>query len=342
MRLQGQGKTIMNFEIGSEFYTVPIESDCGLIYPKPGLLSFCGRTAIETVLNSIKARTALLPSYCCESMIEPFQKKGMEVFFYDVNYKDQLIIDTDITDNIDVVFWCNYFGFKTEMPNFSKFLSRGGIIVEDITHSLFSTVQCNKQSQYIVASLRKWEPILSGGYCAGNNLYDNYIEPPIEFISKKQYAMDLKADYLISPDALKKEAFLSAFNESNQWLANNYSNLGIDEKSKYYLSKINMMEHRKIRRRNAEMLYDKLNGRVEFLFDKETMDCPLFVPVIIKKNRDLVRQKLIDKNIYCPIHWPKPERCESNIYDMELSLICDQRYGEEEMNRLISTLGEVL
>ena len=71
------------------------------------------------------------------------------------------------------------------------------------------------------------------------------------------------------------------------------------------------------------------------------MDCPLFVPVLLE-NRDKVRKHLTENKIYCPVHWPKPEGADSNIYDMELSLICDQRYGVNDMERIVSVLSEVI
>ena len=76
------------------------------------------------------------------------------------------------------------------------------------------------------------------------------------------------------------------------------------------------------------------------LFDMNDIDCPLFVPIIIKNGkRDYYRKKLIENKIYCPIHWPQPnEKCESNLYELELSLICDQRYTENDMKKIISIL----
>ena len=135
------------------------------------------------------------------------------------------------------------------------------------------------------------------------------------------------------------------FKEANEWLAHNYSGLTIDDYSREYLETADISAHREIRRGNAVALYDGLKD-IEFikpLFDIEDLDCPLFVPVIIDKDlRNKVRQKLTDNKIYCPIHWPKPNAdCSSNLYDMELSLICDQRYGELDMKRIISVLREI-
>lgn len=318
-------------EIGSEFHKMPMENGHGLKFPLSGSLTFSGRTAIEAVLDKIPdARTALLPSYCCNSMIVPFRASGIEIKLYDVNWNEGLKIQ--IGNTADILLWCNYFGFRNEMPDFDS------VIIEDITHSLLSSSPCHRRSDYLVASLRKWEPIYCGGYCSVKN---DSKSPPQEFINFKNAAMTLKTEYLedLKPD--KKERFLQMFSDSNHWLAEYYSALSIDPWSQEYIEHVDVDRQRKIRRDNAKSLYEGLRGKVQFLFPEEDMDCPLFVPILLE-NRDEIRNYLTKNEIYCPVHWPKPEGCVSNIYDMELSLICDQRYGIEDMERIVSILSEVI
>ncbi len=333
-------------EVGSEFHAVPMKADKDVFRLYPGIFVFSGRTATETVLKNIpNARKALLPSYCCESMIVPFRKAGIDVVFYDVWYENGLHVNRDIPKNIDIFLWCNYFGFKNEMPDLSDFKKIGGTVIEDITHSLFSTQRYHEQSDYLVASLRKWEPIYCGGYCASMKEELHHIPetaPPSSFIHLKQTAMRLKAEYLLDHDERKKPEFLRMFGESNSWLAGNYSGLAIDSWSKQYLSSVDIQSQREIRRTNAHTLYKGLQGKVQFLFSEDNIDCPLFVPILIPENRDSIRRHLTENNIYCPIHWPKPQGCESNLYDMELSLICDQRYTEEDMKRIVSVIEKSL
>ncbi len=318
-------------EIGSEFHKVIPDSGHGLIFPKPGSLVFSGRTAIESVLKKLPdARTALLPSYCCESMIIPFRAAGINVNYYDVDWDDRLKIEID--DTADILLWCNYFGYKNEMPSFN------GVIVEDITHSFLSEETCHSHSDYLIASLRKWEPINCGGYCS---VEANGKEPPKEYVDLKTAAMKLKTEYLEDLQVEKKERFLQMFGENNQWLAKNYSGLLIDDYSQIYLQHVDMEKQRRIRRENARVLYENLRGKVKFMFPIEDMDCPLFVPILLP-NREVVRAHLTRNEIYCPVHWPKPEGCKSNIYYQELSLICDQRYGIEDMERIVSVIREVL
>ena len=335
-------------EIGSEFGCLTDNKGKGIILPNDSNYAFVfsGRTAIETVLKNIpNVKKAMLPSYCCESMIIPFHKSGIEVVFYDVCYKDGLNIKVDIADDVDILLWCNYFGFRLEMSDISSFKERGGIVIEDITHSFLSEDQYHKQADYLVASLRKWEPINSGGYCAATKGKLQYIpdtEPSNDFIRIKQQAMKLKAEYLIDHDELKKPEFLRMFGESNSWLAENYSGLSIDSWSKEYLSTVDIQRQREVRCSNAQVLYGGLKGKVQFLFPEESMDCPLFVPILLRRDRDRIRRGLTENSIYCPIHWPKPPGCESNLYDMELSLICDQRYNEEDMMRIVTVLKELI
>ena len=318
-------------EIGSEFHRVPFENGHGLNYPRQGTLVFSGRTAIEAVLKQLSdVHTALLPSYCCDSMIAPFRDAGIEINFYKVVWDDGLKVEIDGT--AEILMWCNYFGFKNEMPDFD------GKIIEDITHSFLSSVSSHARSDYLVSSLRKWEPVNCGGYCS---VVTNGEEPPEEFIDLKTEAMELKTEYLEKPQAEKKERFLKMFSESNHWLAENYSGSIIDSFSRDYFERVDVEGQRKIRRDNARVLYEGLKNKVQFMFPIEDMDCPLFVPIILP-NRNEVRTHLTKNEIYCPVHWPKPEGAESNIYDQELSLICDQRYGIEDMKRIVSVIQEVL
>ena len=262
-------------EIGSEFHRVLPDSGHGISYPIPGSLVFSGRTAIETVLKEIiGARKAALPSYCCYSMIQPFKNAGIEVEFYPVYFEKGLKIEVDIPENTDIILWCNYFGFTVSMPDLSEFQ---GVIIEDITHSLFSERPYHPQSHYLVASLRKWEPINCGGYCSNVNgkiHYEPTISPPFEYIRLKTDAMELKKEYLLDLDKEKKPRFLSMFEESNRWLAENYSGLSIDLWSKAYLSTVDIEEQRQIRRRNAKVLYEGLKEKAQFLFPIDDMECP--------------------------------------------------------------------
>ena len=103
---------------------------------------------------------------------------------------------------------------------------------------------------------------------------------------------------------------------------------------------------RRKRRENAKYIHDHLN--LTFLNQLTDKAVPLFVPVFFEttEQRNAVRKKLIEAQIYCPIHWPKPALIpadfEANkIYDTELSLICDQRYDLTDMERMVTLVTSI-
>ena len=100
---------------------------------------------------------------------------------------------------------------------------------------------------------------------------------------------------------------------------------------------------RERRRANAKVLMEAFQEYLIFPEMKDT-DCPMFVPILVSDgNRDELRRFLINNDIYCPIHWPISGYHKScglnervgNIYENELSLVCDQRYTEEDMERIV-------
>ena len=50
------------------------------------------------------------------------------------------------------------------------------------------------------------------------------------------------------------------------------------------------------------------------------------------------------ENIFCPIIWKKDKRLNienyycNNIYDKIICIPCDQRYNEEDMNRIVKVI----
>ncbi len=336
-------------EIGSEFALSHEENGSGIGFPKvrSSALVFSGRTALEVIAQTADVHGIALPSYCCDSMIEPFRRSGADIYFYDVYFDGNLKTELVIPDGADAVLWCSYFGFRRQMPDLSAFKARGGIIIEDITHSLLSREQFHPQSDFLAASVRKWLPVLCGGWCAGADTELKNIPKgtvPEDHLSAKKTAMSLKAEYLVSHDEAEKPRFLELYSRANKLLAERYSGIRIDELSENIISHADAENIRQARRRNAKTLYEGLSeiGYIEPMFGIDDMDCPLFLPVVIDKDkRDKVRQHLTDERIYCPVHWGKPNAdCRSELYDTELSLICDQRYTEEDMKRIISVLKD--
>ena len=102
---------------------------------------------------------------------------------------------------------------------------------------------------------------------------------------------------------------------------------------------------KKKRKANADILYQRLKGirglsflNTNYYSEKVT---PLFVPVMLSTDkRDKLRKYLIDNGVYCPIHWPEIMGATPGIRKNELSLICDQRYSENDMNVMADLIAD--
>ena len=320
-------------------------------------LLLSGRTAIDFILSDIKQnhpiRSVYMPSYCCDSMLDPFLKYNIKIQFYDVLYDPHLGIKMCIDENMccDIVFILSYFGYTTNDSNIVKhFKEKGSIIIEDCTHSIFNNSSISKLAHYSFASLRKWLGILSGAIIYKHcNFYSGEIQSAPSYVSLKYNAMKLKSMYLNSEVNVDKKLFLSLFNQFNIQLSCDYSNYSIDSYSNYILNNTDITSIKQQRRENASFLHKNLLEIkcVSPIFKRLAVDiCPLFVPVLVKDGfRDQLVSFLRTNQIYCPIHWPmsihlNPNKAMSYLYNHELSLLCDQRYNLDHMNTILSILRD--
>lgn len=301
-----------------------------------------GRTSIYYVLKNILLKRHIkkvyMPSYSCLSMVQAFNDLGIGVKYYDVYYNEGLKYNIDFEEECDIFFAMNYFGYsESNMDEYIKsFKEKGKIIIEDITHSVLSKKSHSENSDYLVGSLRKWFPVSSGGLAvAMNSKFELELENKQneELIVIKSKAMQNKKIYIENNEGSKDE-FLNQYTESNKILEKDYKDYSMDEKSLKIIMGIDLEKIKNQRKENVKIIYEKLRNVLEicFLIDEfNEDDCLLFVPILIKnETRNDLRNYLMDKNIYLPIHWPQEEKL-NNIFDKELSLICDQRYSKNEI-----------
>jgi len=362
-------KEVINMrEIGSEFWldhTFLKEGNTldylsNFVGDRRLLLS--GRAAIDFVLDDIdkKINTVYMPSYCCDSMLQPFIDRGISIEFYKVTLsaQNEIHYSIDINKNIDIFFGMSYFGFDaSNMDDFiNKFCDKGTIVIEDATHRLLSRTNHCETSTYVIASLRKWFPTPSGGVAVklkGSFIDHELFPPDYEIIEKKISAMKLKAYYMNKKEVKSnqiKNDYLKLYSEFNQYLRGNYHLISTDKLTTKILNTIDFYKITEIRRKNAKYFYDNFNttSKIDFLFRSmdNSGDCPLFIPLIVdEKVRDKLREFLTANSIFCPIHWPTPIAVQEigivrDIYCRELSIICDQRYDTSDMKKIINILEE--
>lgn len=348
-------------EIGSEFW---LERELSETSHREGCYVLSGRTAIDLIIQDIAktraVRSVYMPAWGCDSMIAPFQERGIDVRFYDVeqnadndksvksgksvvNYKT----NTDCTDETDVFYVTNYFGYENTLPIeiVKKIKEKGAIILYDRTHSfLMENDPYLELADYSFASIRKWIGVIGGAVV--NGVKDCQLKP-YPHLDCKEKAMRMKKEFIEGDTSIDKQTFLNLYGEFGHHLAEDYQNYEMDDLSYALYKTEDFAAMRQKRRENAKYLHEHLKG-VRFMGELTINAVPLFVPVFFEttEQRNAVRKKLIEAQIYCPIHWPQPAQIPTyfavnRIYDTELSLICDQRYDLADMERMVTQIAQI-
>lgn len=331
-------------EIGSEFNQGSNTTENNQYYSlidaeKRFVLS--GRTALNHIAKDFKAKRKknkiAIPFYCCSTMIEPFLIEGFDISFY---------ISKEIPES-DIILIMDYFGFISDSTvKFAKMCrSKGTTIIVDATQTAFSKSELYEYADYLIVSYRKWTDCLCAAVYSRNGFVVNECELESNYVSMWRKAAELKSEFL-SNRIGEKSVFLEKYSEANNYLAKNWINYKADISEIKRFMQINSDQLICKRRENAQILLNYLkcikNVKLMFSVIREN-DCPMFVPIIVE-DRNKLRQYLISKSIYCPVHWPITDLHKkittTSIYNEEISLVCDQRYEREDMLRIISVIDE--
>lgn len=319
-----------------------------------------GRGAEGFVLDTIEERnpkirkTALVPPFTCEVVIKPFIERGYEVSAYPV----ESTLDADKerfcgvlrASKAQVVLLHRFFGFDT-LKGFGEvieeFQNRGVVFIEDQTQCLYSSFPALR-ADYTVGSMRKWAALPDGGFavCRDGVFSGKPKEHDQELEHQKLEASYLKYRYL-HEDKGEKAKFLRRFKAAEEILDAEKTFFRISPSGLRVQCSLEIEELKKKRRSNYSRLYECIQnqGFDKILTPRLGEDDVPFYLAVSAKNRNEIQAKLREKKIYAPIVWPKPDCmppvCQEaqEIFDTVLCFPIDQRYDEDDMERLAQTLG---
>lgn len=327
-------------EVGSEFWDVPVYQGTNGLFPENTKWFISGTAALDIIVQDIiqdnYIKTVALPSWCCSCMITPFLKYGVEVKFYPVYISSHRLICDYSTIEADCWLVLSYFGYTSQIA----YGIPEGIVIRDLTHSIFA--EKLDDADYFFGSLRKWAGFYTGGY-AWSKKWNYTIDCPecdLSYISLRKNAMKQKWLYISEQNNSKE--YLSLFEEGEEYLDRCEPMMAYSHDIEKAIH-LNAEWLIKQRRKNAAVLLSGLREWALFP-DLEENDCPLFVPILLdKKRRTELQNYLREHNVYCPIHWPiEKEHVLINrtkeLYDQELSIVCDQRYDTDDMERILKTI----
>ena len=302
------------------------------------------RSAMAAVISFLRPSTVWLPSYLCTSVLDALTISKTPFRFFPIN--DHLnVADAGWMSEVrpgDLVVIIDYFGFCGSQWVYGAIKDYGAWVLEDASQALLSsrTGQC---SDFVVYSPRKFVGVPDGGILVSKDGFPSTSKKmalPLNWWLKSFGACLLRRDFDNKQTDGEREWFqLFQEVESAMPVGN------------YYASELSIS----LLKRGIDWDFVSRERRENYIVLLESLrDCALYkalpddvVPLgfpITVRNRDELQSLLSGENIYPPVHWrlsnTVPEQfVESHELSKHiLTLICDQRYSREDMERIIEVI----
>jgi len=306
------------------------------------ILLFNARSCINLVIDQIKPKNIWLPSYLTQDILDGI-KLNIPKQFYPVNSRLRVSSDDfiELIQNEDLFLFIDYFGFPFEKTIIKKVKSRNCPIFRDCTQALFHNWKHDDCDFYIYAP-RKFLGIPDGGilYCKDELMIHqpDPSSPHIETFYKLFCALIMRREFDKYGGDRK---WFELYQEGEKELQAGNQNMS-DISILLLKYAFNYEEIKRKRRLNYHTLNQKLSEYA--VFPNESPNAvPIGYPISIK-HRDQVRFELFKRNIYPPIHWdikdivPKRFHESHHLSQSIMTLPCDQRYSEDDMNYVADSL----
>ena len=286
-----------------------------------------GRNCLEYILRTREYKKVYLPYYTCEVVLEPFKKLGISYEFYyiDLNFeiRDNLTLKAD-----EALLYVNYYGLK---QRYVELLAEklGNRLIVDNTQAFYAKPLPGIDTFY---TCRKFFGVPDGAYL--------YTEKKLE----EKFEQDLSFDRMTSLTKridLGAEAGYGDFRETTKALAGQ----PIKRMSKLTHRMMQGIDYDLIaqrRRANYQQLHSALGKCNTLCLPLEEETVPMVYPYLAPFKS--FRERLIENKVFVARYWPNVLEwtTEKDIeyllaYQMQ-PLPIDQRYGEEDMNKIITLI----
>lgn len=324
----GAGMTAGNFGLGKEYggylpLELPLLKRGYYDEYKESLIALnCGRSAIYCALKNADAKKVFLPYYNCISVTEGVEASGVKYEYYRLD--DRLMpVDVKCADG-EYILWVNYFGNAKESAKL-EILDRYKNVIFDNTQAFFSKPIIE---QYNIYSCRKFFGVSDGAYLIKNK---------IKQIALRQDVSHERALYLLKSIETGSNAAYEHYLESEGLFGDNI--LLMSQLTRRILESIDYEKVKKIRRDNFNVLHRILGESNKFAVNTLS-DTHIAYPFLSKYEK--LRDVLIKNKVYVSAWWKhvpqlvKNQGIETQMSNCLIPLPIDQRYGEEDMERIAS------
>ena len=303
------------------------------------------RAGIYYLVETLRPGTVWMPSYLCATMIKSIAHQRETIRFYPV---DGALTLSDLkwlkqVRRGDIVCVIDYFGHHSSTSVKREAREAGAWVLEDACQALM-TDGIGEDADYLLFSPRKFLGVPDGGILIPLN-GDSFAgvvldEAPTRWWLTMFGASLLRREFDRRGGDSHDRRWFELFREADAKAPQGA--FAISSLSKALLFKAFDYDSIAERRRaNYRVLWQRL-ASIALLSKSNSEVVPLGFVICLKtrEERNRIQHQLIAKNIYPPVHWPihkvVPERFVDShrLCDTIMTLPCDQRYDESDMQRV--------
>lgn len=307
------------------------DKDCeGALMPVDGVALNTCRNALEYIIIQLpNVKRVFIPYYTCEAVIEPLKRLHVEYVFYHINEYLEIAEEIDLQGG-DYLIANNYFGIKDAY--IAKLAEKyGERLIVDNAQALFAPVIPGIKAAY---STRKFVGVADGGFAVGVSA---------------EYSLSCEVDDSSEHDShlyIRKEKGAEAGFKDYQANEHKLDNQPIKRMSPQTCTILSQVDYNAIvekRRLNYQYLSGALgNKNLLQLPSFDSFTCPMVYPFMTDDKS--LRDQLIKNKVFVARYWPNVlEWCSENEMESKLAikiipLPIDQRYGKEDIERVIRVI----
>ena len=304
-----------------------LELPKGEEYHKDAIRLNTGRNCLEYILKARGYKKVFLPYYTCEVVLEPFKKLSIPYEFYhiDINFeiRDRFTLKSD-----EALLYVNYYGLK------QRYVERlaekiGERLIIDNTQAFYAKPVAGIDTFY---TCRKFFGVPDGAYLYTSKLQDAEFEQDQSF----DYFM-----FLTKRIDLGAEAGYEDFRNLSKHVVGQPIKI-MSKLTQRMMQGIDYSRIAEQRRANYQQLHDALGKSNTLSLPLEDDVVPMVYPYIAPVKG--IRENLIENKIFVARYWPNVLEWTTKddieyilAYQMQ-PLPVDQRYGEEDMDRIINNI----
>lgn len=308
-----------------------------------------GRGAVRLALEDARSKgleSVLLPSYLCPSIVHAARMSEVRVFFYPIRGSDLSVDAEQVLPLLGPsmgLYAIDYFGHPCDWLE-EVLKRRCCYVFIDMSHSLSSERlgRIRYRVDYVIGSLRKLYPLPDGGFVASQDPLRVHVTDGHD-AALMMAAMVLKSAYQ-QGQGVPKKLFLQLWQSYEDALDRAPMPARPSPLTAAMVDLLGIDSGLSQRRANYSVLHEGVGGTpdlIPMLPPPQDGMVPFGFPLITTR-RDSLREWLVSKGVYPPVHWKLPQEVEDPVADSasrcQLTLPCDWRYTTADMRLILELL----